>query len=876
MQKVILGAIVSLFGFVNPVLAQITPDATLRTSVSGGCSGTGGSCLINDGSQRGNHLFHSFRQFSLPNKDTATFIVSPSVRNAIIRVTGRGPEAISNINGEISTVNSALQQSQPVNVFILNPNGIIFGPQAILNISGSFFGTTAGRIRFQDGAQLDTRETIPILTDSQINGLQFEGKIGDIRVNQSFLFAESGKTLALVGGNLTFFSAFLQAPEGRIELGSLAGEGIVGLLPITQGWRLDYTKFPNFANIKLSDTFIQGSGSPSGDIQVQASNLTLSDNSRIFTQGFEKDGGQITISAKGILEASTGSFISTTNIGDGRAGDILLEVGTLNLREKASIVAQGNTGGGGNLSIFASDTVNLFPTSKLGTDSLAGDSGGQLLIKTGNLNIIGDAVVDSGSFSGKSGSLIINATGTVLLQNRATLSSFSFFGTGGDIDIKAKNFKLQDGSQLFTSTFGSEPAGNVTIEASDRIDIIGGSSSVITQTLGSGNSGNIKLTTNLLTIRDGGQITATALLTSSGDGGDISIHANSIEVKGARNFLSRSSIESKTDGTGKAGLIKIRSNSLTILDGAQISTSTLGSGTGGNIRISSSNIEVSGKSSDGLASEITTENIGFGSQTAGNITIETQKLLLSNQGQINSRSQQQGNAGNIDIVASFVKLEDKAKIIAETDSGEGGNIILNISDQLLLRKESKISTTAGLIDAGGNGGNITLNAANAFIIAIARENSDIAANAFIGNGGRVNIVSRGIFGLKFQPKPTEFSDITASSTFGISGSVNLNAPDNSGIQNSLNQLPKSAIDTEKLVSQTCIVRQNQPTGTFYILGKTNLPQRPGDLIPSNYSTQESPTQTANRPWQKGDPIVEPQGFYKLANGRLVMSRECDR
>ena len=874
MQKVIFGTIVSLFGFVNPVLAQIIPDATLRTTVSGSCSGTGGSCLINDGSQRGNHLFHSFRQFSLPDKDSAAFIVSPSVQNAIIRVTGRGSEVISNINGEILTVNSALQRSQPVNVFLLNPNGIIFGPQATLNISGSFFGTTAGRIRFQDGTQLDTRETIPILTDSQISGLQFEGKIGDIQVNQSFLFAESGRTLALVGGNLTFFSAFLQAPEGRIELGSLAGEGIVGLLPITQGWRLDYTKFPNFANIKLSDTFIRGSGSPSGDIQVQANNLALSDNSKIFTQGFEKDGGQITIRAKGIFEASTGSFVSTTNIGDGRAGDILLEVGTLNLREKASIVAQGNTGGGGNLSIFASDTVNLFPTSKLGTDSLAGDSGGQLLIKTGNLNIVGDVVVDSGSFSGKSGNLIIDATGTVSLQDRATLSSFSFLGIGGDINIKAKNFKLQSGSQLFTSTFGDEPAGNVTIEASDRIDVI--SSSITTQTLGSGNSGNIKLNTDLLTIRDGGKITATALLISSGDGGDISIHANSIEVKGAKNFLSRSSIESKTDGTGKAGLIKIESNNLRILDGAQISTSTLGSGTGGNIRISSPNIEVSGKSLDGLGSEITTENTGFGNQTAGNITIETQKLLLSNQGRINSRSQQQGNAGNIDIAASFVKLEEKARIIAETDSGEGGNIILNISNQLLLRKGSKISTTAGLVDAGGNGGNITLNAANAFVIAVPRENSDIAANAFIGNGGRVNIISRGIFGLKFQPKPTEFSDITASSTFGISGIVNLNAPDNSGIQNGLNQLPKSAIDTEKLVSQTCIVRQNQPTGTFYILGKTNLPQRPGDLIPSNYSTQESPTQTANHPWQKGDPIVEPQGFYKLANGRLVMSRECDR
>ena len=203
----------------------------------------------------------------------------------------------------------------------------------------------------------------------------------------------------------------------------------------------------------------------------------------------------------------------------------------------------------------------------------------------------------------------------------------------------------------------------------------------------------------------------------------------------------------------------------------------------------------------------------------------------------------------------------------------GGNINITASN-VFLRDDSNITTDSGV----GNGGNITLIADSI----VALNDSDILAFARDGKGGNITLNTTAFFGQNYRPAPlgtdprtldgNDRVDINASGK--ISGTISI--PDVSFIQNGLNQLPKSAIDTEKLVSQTCIVRKDKPQGTFYILGKTNLPQRPGDLIPSNYSTQETTTQTANKPWQKGDPIVEPTGFYKLANGRLVMSRECDR
>jgi large exoprotein involved in heme utilization and adhesion len=70
-----------------------------------------------------------------------------------------------------------------------------------------------------------------------------------------------------------------------------------------------------------------------------------------------------------------------------------------------------------------------------------------------------------------------------------------------------------------------------------------------------------------------------------------------------------------------------------------------------------------------------------------------------------------------------------------------------VQDLLQLRRNSQISTNAGKAQAIGDGGNITINAPNGFIVAKPQENSDITANAFTGSGGKVQINATGIFGI---------------------------------------------------------------------------------------------------------------------------------
>lgn len=152
------------------------------------------------------------------------------------------------------------------------------------------------------------------------------------------------------------------------------------------------------------------------------------------------------------------------------------------------------------------------------------------------------------------------------------------------------------------------------------------------------------------------------------------------------------------------------------------------------------------------------------------------------------------------------------------------------------------------------------------------ENSRISANSDNFRGGRVRINAQGVF---VGTKPSDVSKyITASSGVGLSGTVDVNSLDNSSLQNSLTEFPQNFIDTNALIANSCITRVNQrQEGSFVITGSGALPNRPGDTSASNYATGSVRNITESR-WKKGDPIIEATGVYRLADGRLVMSRQC--
>lgn len=294
---------------VNIAEAQIQPDGTLPSNTR--VTSNGNTFLIENGTRVGGNLFHSFSEFSVPTGGEAFFNNALDIQNVINRVTGKN---ISNINGLIRANGTA-------NLFLINPNGIIFGPNAQLNIGGSFIGSTASSIKFADGSTFSATNPSapPLLTINVPIGLQFGSNPGRI-INQSQatslvplppidtpipipsnvgLQVQPEKTLALVGGDLIFNNGNLTAYQGNILLGSVASPGLVSFIPTPTGLAFDYADIQNFGNIELSGTAsVTASGFGGGAIQVRGGSVVLRDRANFASDTIGSlDGRGITIDA---------------------------------------------------------------------------------------------------------------------------------------------------------------------------------------------------------------------------------------------------------------------------------------------------------------------------------------------------------------------------------------------------------------------------------------------------------------------------------------------------------------------------------------------------------------------------------------------------
>lgn len=706
--------------------------------------------------------------------------------------------------------------------------------------------------------------TTPILevrNGSELNANTFgQGNAGNVKITATDKVTFDGGSVASQvveetaqgnAGGIEITTPVLEVLRGGQLDSSTFGQGNAGTLKITATQKARFDG--GFTASEVGET---GKGK-AGGIEIITPTLEVVGGGGIGASSLgQGEAGDIRIQARDQVTivgapnseiTPSGIFAFTTN--SGKAGTIAIDTQRFTLSDGAQVAAfTSGEGNAGDILITAPQFFSLGANSKL-------------TVETAGKGKAGDIVIDSDTITiGENAKLSATATATATnLQE------------GGSITLKTNNLNISGNLGIFAETQGQSPAGNLTLQPNSNHASL-----------------NIRLTNQ-------GLISAST--SGSGQGGSINLSApQSIDIRG------QGKIAVGTFGTGNAGKINITTQNLNLAEGLEISASTTDKGNAGNIKINADQIHLSqtqltaSTSGSGNAgniaiyaktvnldnSAITTIVSSGASGQGGNITLETigNSINLRDRSQISSRSQGSGNAGNIIMSSQGNLTLSDSNITTNADQASGGAITIT-AQNIRLIGNSDIRTNVN--SGNGGGGDITLNANSILLF----DDSDILAFARDGKGGNITFQTPVFFAEGFQGLLTSLeverlngnarADINASGA--IFGTITL--PDLSFIRNSLVELPENIINTDQLIANSCVVSNRKQAGTFILTGAGGLPTRPDDASVSPYPTGEVraiPTEqeTSQKPWQLGDRITEPQGFYSLPNGKLVLSRECSR
>ncbi|MDM8565866.1 filamentous hemagglutinin N-terminal domain-containing protein [Candidatus Halobeggiatoa sp. HSG11] len=446
------------------------------------------------GKIKGNNLFHSFSKFNINTGETATFTGPERINNIISRITDNQASFID--GGLYSTIPDA-------NLYLLNPNGIMFGPNARLNIDGSFHASTADYLRFADDQQFNTQTAnSPILTTAAPEAFGFlDNQHGDININGSILAVPVGEDLSIIGGDIQIQGQDASNPGalfaigGSLQIASAASTG-----EIMQSNIMDNT-LTQLGNVSIQEEFFNTAEYPGKEVFIRAGNFFMNDV--VIQTNADLGYGHIDIKADESLQIENSRIQTSTS--QNKSGNIVLHGTQIELADDSQIinVNQGVEQAGGII-IEATDSMNITDNTSVSNIASGIGSSGDIILTTSQLQINqGSKILNNTIGAGQVGNIIIEATDSMDItdNNTSVASVASGIGNSGDIILTTSQLQINQGSQILNETNGIGQTGSIIIEATDSMDMID-NTSVSSIASGNGTSGNIILTVPKLQINN--------------------------------------------------------------------------------------------------------------------------------------------------------------------------------------------------------------------------------------------------------------------------------------------------------------------------------------------------------------------------------------
>jgi large exoprotein involved in heme utilization and adhesion len=549
------------------------------------------------------------------------------------------------------------------------------------------------------------------------------------------LQVQPGKTLALVGGNVTIQGGNLQALSGRVELGGVAGSGTVGLNIDGNNIDLSFPDGVARADVSLTNAFVKVTAGGGGSIALNARNLDILGNSELAAgigEGLGAVGSQagditlnatetITIGQSSEIRNEVGTYENTIGIGNyatGNGGDININAGSLLLNNawlSASTFGQGN---GGSVSLQANSDLSLTGSiieSRSGVDQ--GDAGSVSLQANGDVSLTGTSISTTTQGQGNGGSVSVQAGGDVSFVNSsriysytqgqgdggsvlvqaggdisvADVSGISSYtqgqGNGGSVSVQAGgDVSFTDFSTIENDTYGQGDAGGISVQANGDISFTN-YSYINSGTYGQGDGKNVSLWANGNVSFLNGSFIGSGTYGGKGNAGSVSVQSNgNVSFSGT---LSRIFTSVESEAEGKGGDIQIQARSLSVTDGAQLIASTEAKGNAGNIQIDAiDSVTLCGFSVDdgyGYTSGLITDTERGASSQGGDITVRTGVLRILDGAVLSARTRSDFDGGDITVDVNTLEIRGGGQMLTTAfSSGDAGSITINASGNITL------------------------------------------------------------------------------------------------------------------------------------------------------------------------------------------------